>query len=46
MRQIQYGKQSVSLLDIFSVAKTLLGSNLTQGKKVDDFETKLALYGL
>ena len=44
MRQIQYGKQSVSLLDIFSVAKTLLGSNLTQGKKVDDFETKLALY--
>ena len=44
MKKYTYGKQSISLRDIWAVIKTMRSSWLTQGPKVKEFEQALCNY--
>jgi len=41
---IPYGKQSISFIDVWQVAKQLKSKNLTQGPKSQEFESAIAKY--
>jgi UDP-4-amino-4,6-dideoxy-N-acetyl-beta-L-altrosamine transaminase len=41
---IPYGKQSISFIDVWQVAKQLKSKNLTQGPKSKEFESAIAKY--
>lgn len=41
---IPYGKQSISLIDVWHVAKQLKSRNLTQGPKSNEFESAIVKY--
>ena len=41
---IPYGKHSISIMDVFRVAKQMYFSSLTQGPKIKEFEELIAAY--
>ena len=44
MKVIPYGKQNIDQVDIDAVVKVLTADFLTQGPKIQEFETKFASY--